>query len=51
MVGTLAILLYAVDVITSGDTMFGMILTRQEFDNLDIQDHPYGTTYLIYGEE
>lgn len=27
MVGTLAILLYAVDVITSGDTMFGVSLT------------------------
>ena len=51
MAGTLAILLYAVDVITSGDTMFGVSLTQQEFDNLDIRDHPPGTMLLIREEK
>ena len=51
MVGTLAILLYAVDVITSGDTMLGIALTQQEFDDLKRQNLLGKSTMYLITEE
>ena len=49
--GTLAILLYAVDVITSGDTLLGISLPQQEYDELSRQGLTEGNTLYITTEE